>query len=158
MNKQISNWLLKKIYYYGYYIALLYWLIFKPKTHGTKCVVEHQGKWLLIQNSYGLEQDKWTFPGGGVKHKETPEDTIKRELEEEVRLQPQTLQKLGELTVNFEYKQDTVSCFFAQVNQTNFEIDHTEVVNAVWFSKTDLPPLNRIAHEILTHFFPFKES
>lgn len=38
---------------------------------------------LLIRLSYG--SDSWTFPGGGIKRGETPEDAAQRELWEEAR-------------------------------------------------------------------------
>lgn len=33
-----------------YYILKLYWLVFKPMTFGVKCVVECDGKILMIKN------------------------------------------------------------------------------------------------------------
>jgi putative (di)nucleoside polyphosphate hydrolase len=40
-------------------------------------------------------QDAWQFPQGGIKHHESPEQALYRELEEEVGLQPQDVAILG---------------------------------------------------------------
>lgn len=33
-----------------------------------------------------LSRDEWRFPGGGMNHRETPQEALEREIEEELRL------------------------------------------------------------------------
>ncbi len=63
----------------------LYWFVVRPKTRGAKCLIECEGKILMIRNSYG--QKYWTFPGGYIEKNETPEAGARRELREEVGLE-----------------------------------------------------------------------
>lgn len=46
-------------------------------------VVNNQGKILLVQK-IGWRDNEWSFPGGGTEEGETPEQTIIRELREEL--------------------------------------------------------------------------
>ncbi len=49
-------------------------------------IIRKENKILIAQRKKEslLEPDKWEFPGGKVEHKEHPEDTIVREIEEEL--------------------------------------------------------------------------
>lgn len=47
-----------------------------------KGIVEKEGKILLLQN----ERDEWELPGGGIELKETPEECVIREIQEEVNI------------------------------------------------------------------------
>ncbi len=42
-----------------------------------------------------LGQDSWQFPQGGIKHNESPEEALYRELHEEVGLEPQHVEIIG---------------------------------------------------------------
>lgn len=48
---------------------------------GVICFVEHDGRLLLVQNSY---QDKWALPGGWLNKGESFEQAARRELREEL--------------------------------------------------------------------------
>ncbi|MEK7195749.1 MAG: NUDIX domain-containing protein, partial [Patescibacteria group bacterium] len=61
-----------------------YWFLVHPKTSGVKCLIEHDGKFLVIRNTYG--EMHWTLPGGGIKKGESPEQAVLREVKEEVRI------------------------------------------------------------------------
>src|SRR5947208_16401491 len=51
-------------------LRVVYWFVFRPNTQGVKCLIEHDGRWLMIRNSYG--KGHWTFPGGAIGRHETP--------------------------------------------------------------------------------------
>lgn len=42
-----------------------------------------------------LGQDSWQFPQGGIKHNESPEEALYRELHEEIGLEPQHVEIIG---------------------------------------------------------------
>ena len=60
-----------------------YWSVRKPSTHGALVAVWHDGKLLLVKNSY---RRHYTLPGGYVRPSETASQAAQRELLEEVRL------------------------------------------------------------------------
>lgn len=120
-------------------IRRFYWFIVRPSTFGTKVLIEYDGKYLMIRNTYG--KGYWTFPGGGKHRNETPEDGAKREAREEVGIHLDSLIYLGEYFSQIEYKQNTVYCFCTQVDNGYFEIDPQEIAEARWFQSDQLPEL-----------------
>lgn len=116
-----------------------YWFIFRPKTTGAKCLIEHNERFLMIRNGYGSK--KWTFPGGGVNKREAPEKAAQREALEEVGIAPETLVPIGEYFNTRQYKRDTVYCFYGKTHNDHFTIDNDEVLEAAWFAMSDIPEI-----------------
>lgn len=133
------------------FFRTVYWFIFRPKTQGVKCLIEHGGKFLMIRNSYGYKQ--WTFPGGGVSRGELPEEAIRREIYEEVGIEVGNPIHIGEYFSSRQYKQDTVFCYYAKVRNEFFQIDNGEVSEAAWFSEKEMPELrSSIVDKILKQY------
>ncbi|MBI5138691.1 MAG: NUDIX hydrolase [Candidatus Vogelbacteria bacterium] len=120
-------------------VAQLYWFIFRPVTDGAKCLIVTEGKLLLIQNTYhryGL----WNLPGGRVDLGEKPEETVIREVMEEVGVKLDTVTKLGEWFTRAEYKHDTVHFYLAEfAGIPEINIDPVEISKAEWFPLDALP-------------------
>lgn len=123
-----------------------YWKTFKPRTQGVKCVISCGEEVLLIRNAYGGKL--WTFPGGGIKRKETSEDAVKREIKEEAGIVIENPKLVGELEWGFEGKKDTIYCFAAEVKNKDFKIDTTEILEAKWFPESAMPILPPFAQKI----------
>ncbi|MDP3999022.1 MAG: NUDIX domain-containing protein [bacterium] len=128
-------------------ILKIYWFIFRPKTSGVKCIVQNNGKILMIRNTYGHKL--WTFPGGGINRGETPEQAVKREVIEEVGVETQDLRKIGDFTTTTEYKKDTVTVFMGKSGSSVFKIDEREILEAKWFSSDNLPEISKNAKQIM---------
>ena len=109
----------------------------RPRTAGVKCVVVHDGRWLMIRNTYGDRQ--WTFPGGGVRRGESVETAVRREVEEEVGIELRAVQPIGSYFSTRNYCRDTVSCFFAEVGTDAAEADGLEVAEVRWVDPDNLP-------------------
>ncbi len=118
----------------------IYWFIFRPKTSGSKCLVECKGKFLMIRQTYG-NKDYWTLPGGGTDRGEAPENTAQREVQEEVGILLENLQFLGEYESTKQYKRDTIYCFYGQTDSSDFKIDEDEIAEASWFDLENIPRL-----------------
>lgn len=81
----------------------------------------------------------WNLPGGGMEKNESIESAVKREVLEEVGISLTNVVELKKYTSNFEYKVDTVYCFYAKVITKNIVIDKNEILEAKWFPKNNLP-------------------
>ena len=104
-----------------------------------KCVVEHDGRWLMIRNTYGHQY--WTLPGGGVKRGESPADAAKREVAEEVGIALGDVEAIGSYFSTRHYSKDTVYCFRARVTTADHKIDGREIAEAAWFERDAMPAL-----------------
>ncbi|MFH1129350.1 MAG: NUDIX hydrolase [Patescibacteria group bacterium] len=131
----------------GLPIVRLYWFIFRPKTSGVKCVIENNGKILIIRNVYGKRM--WTFPGGTINKNETPENAVKREVREEVGLEIVNIRFLGDFVSEVEYKKDKIYCFSAKSSQLELKTRKSEILEADWFLPSELPqPFGPVAQKI----------
>jgi len=115
----------------------VYWFVFRPRTSGVKCVVVHDGRWLMIRNSYGSH--RWTFPGGGIDKGEAAADAAIREVSEEVGISLADVVPIGEYFTDREYKRDTVYCFTSRATSSAFETDPAEIAEARWIAPDELP-------------------
>lgn len=118
-------------------VRRIYWFLFRPRTRGVKCVIENEGRWLMIRNSYG--RGHWTSPGGGIGRRESPEHAARREVREEVGIDLGDLTFLGAYDSCLQYKRDTVYCFHASVPSSAHRIDGREVSEARWFPPKAIP-------------------
>ncbi len=67
----------------------------------TLCYVEHEGRWLMLHRTRKQEDEnagKWIGLGGHMQEDESPEECIRREVQEESGLQLSDLQLRGILT------------------------------------------------------------
>ena len=132
------------LYRVAFPIAMVAWFIFRWKRKGVKCVVLKDGKILMIQNTYGYKT--WTFPGGGIKKGETPEEAAKREVFEETGVRVSNLRALG--TLDFDY-QGVSTIFVATADDSAIIIDPVEILEAKWFAVHELPVTSKFVKRIL---------
>lgn len=121
----------------AYFLAQIYWFIFRPIYRGAKIVLTHNNKMLMIRHTYGGYY--WTFPGGKINKKETPEEAVKREVLEELNIEIDQPILTGLFPLNNEYKKDTIYCFWAELDRQDFKIDLSEIAEAKWFPIGELP-------------------
>ena len=141
------------IFFYrvGYQLLRVYWFVLRPKTYGVQCVIEHEGKYLYVQHTYG--KSLWNFPGGGINQGETKEAAVRREIKEEVGITLNEIKFLGEFTHVIDYKQDMVYCFYARVEKDNFTKDNREIAEAKWFPNEQLPEPHAASVEKIIYLF-----
>jgi ADP-ribose pyrophosphatase YjhB (NUDIX family) len=125
------------VYRLAYALLRLYWFVFRPEVRGVRCVIEHEGRVLLIRHTYG--DRRWHFPGGAVKRGEGPEDAARREAEEEVGIRPARLVQFGEFTSTDKHMRDHVYCFGGAAPRADVTTHRGEVREARWFAWGELP-------------------
>ena len=131
-----------------YPLLRLYWHAFRPNVLGVRCLIEYEGRVLLIRNPYGPM--KWDLPGGGVRRGERPEDAARRETREEVGVSLSGLRPLGRYTGTEYYDEDTVVCYYARAESPALKPRRAEVYEEGWFEWGWLPePLSQEVPKII---------
>ena len=125
------------MYRLAHRLRRVYWFVFRPRTFGVKCVVEHDGRWLMIRNTYG--GGYWTFPGGAIDAGESPDAAAMREVAEEVGIELASVQPIGDYFSTLQHKRDTVYCFRAAVPTADVVIDPAEIAEAAWIDPEAIP-------------------
>jgi 8-oxo-dGTP pyrophosphatase MutT (NUDIX family) len=129
---------LRRLGYRAAYTGLrLYWLLFRPRVSGVKCVLTHSGEVLLVRHTYGSRS--WDLPGGTVRRHEPPESTATREMREELGVSIVDWRSLGRMEVVIDHKRDTLHCFQAELTDPEVVIDPGELSVARWFPNNQLP-------------------
>lgn len=129
-------------------VLRIYWFVFRPQVYGVKCLIEFEGRILLIRNTYG--DMRWTFPGGGYKGRESAEMAATREVREEVGICLKRLRPIGEYSSTEGYKRDNVKCYAGETTTAGFEIERNEIYEAAWFTWENLPqPLASDAERVI---------
>ena len=129
---------LKKFYYFlRNPIYIFYCFIFRPKILGVKIVVENKNKLLMVKISYSHK--KWTFPGGGVKRKESFKEAAKRELKEETGIETKNLLLMGEYFSNKKFSKNIVQCFYTNTDSLSVKIDNFEITHYGWYELNEIP-------------------
>ncbi len=98
-------------------------------TQAVKAVIEKEGKILLLQRSKKLRgEENWDLPGGLIENDQTPEETLKREILEELSLNIRVVRPLG--TWSFlrilDGKIVSVQNYLCQISDPAFEIKLSE--------------------------------
>lgn len=115
----------------------IYWFILRPNTRGVKCLVENNGKFLLVKLNYAHK--KWTIPGGGVNRKESYLEAASREVKEETGIEVLNPLLIGTYKSTIEHKNDTVEVYLGHSHDMVCKTDPVEIKEAKWFSKNQLP-------------------
>ena len=93
---------------------------------------------LATQRGYGEFKDGWEFPGGKIEAGETPEEALKREIQEELNMQISVGEKIH--TVEFDYPMFHLSmdCFLCETSGEGFELREHEACRWVTREELDL--------------------
>jgi len=114
-----------------------YWFVARPRTVGVLGIVlDEEGRVLLVEQTY---RDGWYLPGGGVRRKEALDDALRRELREEVGIEPTATPRLHGIYWNFaERKSDYVAVFVVERWQRK-PARSLEIARDAFFARTGLP-------------------
>jgi len=142
--------LLDRLFQLAYWVAfrgaLAVWFLTRPAQDGYLAVAWHNGRALLIRNSYHA---LWSAPGGSAKHGESPAEAAARETAEEVgiRISPAELELALDVEHPFRFRRDRVRIFrWDSPDLPAVGIDHREVIEAAWFTPEEARKLPLIPH------------
>ena len=128
----------------------VYWATTHPETHGALVAMWHEGRILLVRNSY---VPYYSLPGGYVRPSEAGRDAALRELREEtgIRAEPSSLTRALDERHEWEGKREHIEIYELALDaECVVAVDNREVVSAQFFSperalELDLfPPLRRV--------------
>jgi ADP-ribose pyrophosphatase YjhB (NUDIX family) len=137
-------------YVVAYQLMRVYWGFRRPHTHGALVAMFHEGKILLIRNSYVRY---YSLPGGYVRGRETSRQAAVRELAEEVGVtaSAERLELALDEQNDWQGKRDHVQIFALEfAERPRVRIDRREVIEAEWFSRERalelslFPPIRRL--------------
>jgi len=97
---------------------------------------DEQGRFFATQRGYGEMKDGWEFPGGKIETGETPEEALKREIWEELKIRINVRDLLT--TVEWDYTNFhlTMHCYWCVVEDGRPVLLEHEA--ARWLSKQQL--------------------
>ena len=100
-------------------------------------LINNEDKYLLEQtterNNY-----KWSIPGGHVLSGETPEEALKRELNEELGISDLNYKKID--TIKFPYNSYIFNVFYSEttIDTDLLVLQPDEVIQVKWYSKEEI--------------------
>lgn len=114
-----------------------WWFVTRPFSIGVLgIVVDEDGRILLVEQTY---RNGWYLPGGGVRKREGLDDALRRELREEVGVEPTSPPRLHGMYWNFaESKSDYVAVFVVERWERR-PARSLEIARDDFFSPDDLP-------------------
>lgn len=116
-------------------------------------VIHKDNKIFCTQRGYGEFKDGWEFPGGKVEAGETPQQSLTREIKEELNTDIDIEDYIA--TIEYDYPKFHLSmqCFFATVRHGSLELLEHEA--AKWLAHFDiesvdwLPPDRELVEKYL---------
>lgn len=85
---------------------------------------------------YGDYKGQWEFPGGKIEPGETPQQALKREIEEELDTEIAVHDKIGTIEYNYPTFHLSMDCFWCVVLSGNLILKEAEA--ARWLTKDEL--------------------
>ena len=108
----------------------------RKKIEVVAAIIIDKEKVFATQRGYGEFKDGWEFPGGKMEQGETPQQALKREIQEEL----DTEIEVGELldTVEYDYPSFhlTMHCFISTIKSGDLILKEHEA--AKWLTKETL--------------------
>ena len=114
-----------------------YWLVARPVSVGVlSLVVDEGGRVMLVEHTY---RHGWYLPGGGVHRKEPLDEAVRRELREEVGVEPAAEPRLHGVYWNFAQRKSDYIVVFLVERWSRRPSRSLEIADAQFFAPDALP-------------------
>lgn len=125
----------------AYLGARVVWFCLRPAHQGAVVALWEGCRVLLVHQTY---RRRWTLPGGGVGRGEAPETAARREVAEELGIDPGPLRAALAVAERFEWRNETVHIFEAALDGATprpdgIEIDKTALLTVDEALNRDVP-------------------
>lgn len=109
-------------------------------------IIKSGSRILATQRGYGEYKDGWEFPGGKVESGESPEEALKREIEEELKVEIQVGDYLTTIEHDYPSFHLSMRCYWAEIIKgTPVLLEHEA---AKWLSKDELDTVDWLPADI----------
>ncbi len=114
--------------------------------HVVAAIIIHNKKLFATQRGYGEFKDGWEFPGGKVEPGESPQDALKREIQEELATEIEVGPYIDTIEYDYPTFHLSMKCYACSVISGKLELLEHE--NAAWLSKETLYSVNWLPADI----------
>ena len=105
-------------------------LYLRRQIPAASALIIHKGKMLFVRSNTTREQ--WAFPGGKREKNETPQQTVSREIKEELGLDLEIKRGLGNYIYISKNREFGIRCFIAESKTFDLKADPSEIIEAKW--------------------------
>lgn len=105
----------------------------------TLCIIHQHPRVLLGMKKRGFGVGRWNGFGGKVQEGESIEESIKREIQEEVGLEVEDLNKSGIIEFQLQSTNETLEVHIFKVKNFKGEITESEEMKPQWFHIDEIP-------------------
>jgi ADP-ribose pyrophosphatase YjhB (NUDIX family) len=144
LRRRVSTRALRLAYRVGYVALRPWWFVTRPRTVGMKAVVRCGEEVLLIRHTYA-RRSQWDIPGGFVRPGEALEPALRRELEEELGLDPVAAFPIADLASRFDHKRERLHVYAVDVAEGSpVRPSAAEIAEIRWARHDALPPATTV--------------
>ncbi|MCW3001218.1 MAG: hydrolase [Conexibacter sp.] len=138
LRRRVSPQMLRRAYRAGYLVLRPWWLVARPHTLGVKVVVRCGEQVLVVRHTYA-RRDVWDLPGGFLHPGEDPECALRRELAEELGVDPVAVLPIAVVASRLDHKRERLYVYVVDVSGTDIVPSEAEIADAHWVSRDALP-------------------
>ena len=129
-----------------------------PRTSPAILVAVTKGDEILLVNAHNYPKDIYSVVAGFVDYGETFEDSVKREVLEEVGIRIKNIEYFG--SKPWPFPNSMMVAYKAEYESGDIHIDESEIRSAGWYSRDNMPKLfenkNSIACDLIRDFLDNK--